>query len=594
MCGIVGYVGDKPALPLLIKALEKLEYRGYDSSGVAVLDKQVSVYKDTGRIQHLAKSIPALSGVIGIGHTRWATHGEPSQVNAHPHTDCQGRFAVVHNGVITNYQILKDELIAEGHVFRSETDTEVIPHLIEKYYQGNLESAVATSISKLKGSFAIAVIAQDESCIVVAKNGSPLVIGLGDHEKLIASDIPPLLDYTNRVIYLDDGEIGLVTQDNVSIIRNGKIIPKSVSLVDWNLEDVSKGGYEHFMLKEIHEQPRVIRQALMDYYPTAIPAVNQLFLRNQGAKGLLILACGTSYHAGLVAKYFIEELLDIPVRVELASEVNHRERVIPIANAIAITQSGETADVLVSIKKLTDAGCFTLAITNVKGSSVSRLATKTLYTRAGPEMSVCATKSFTAQLTELYKLILQQPALSTQTRQSLMSEMRLLPDCVQKVFDQEKLISDYSEYIAQFNDLFYIGRGINYPVALEGALKIKEVSYIHAEGYAAGELKHGPFSLLQQNTPVIAIVNRDFTYDSIITNIKEIKSRKAPVIALVPEGMSGADNLADLIIRVPNVHNLFSPIVNTVALQLLAYYAAKCKDCPIDFPRNLAKSVTVE
>jgi glutamine---fructose-6-phosphate transaminase (isomerizing) len=594
MCGIVGYVGNKEAQPLLIKALKKLEYRGYDSAGIAVLDESVNIYKDTGRVAILEKSIPAFSGVIGIGHTRWATHGEPSRVNAHPHVDCTGKLAVVHNGVITNYQELKEELLCEGHEFLSETDTEVVSHLIEKYYNGDLEAAVAKILTRLKGSYAIAVIAKTENKIVVAKNGSPLVIGLGTNENIIASDIPPLLEYTNRVMYLDDGEMGIITKDTVKICKSGKEISKPIALIDWNTDDVQKCGYDHFMLKEIHEQPKVIRQALIDYDPSLIPIIGQDFMESKGGKGLLILACGTSYHAGLVAKYVIEELLDIPVRVELASEVNHRERVIPVANAIAITQSGETADVLISMKKLMDANCSTLAITNVRGSSASRLADKTLYTQAGPELSVAATKSFIAQLMELYKLILSQAAPNEKLRQQLISELSLISNCAQQVLDNEGYISDCARYISQYSNVFYVGRGINYPIALEGALKIKEISYIHAEGYAAGELKHGPFSLLQRDTPVVAIVNRDFTYDAMITNIKEIKSRKSPVVAVIREDDHETEMLADMTLKVPNTHSLFSPIVNTITLQLLAYYTAKHRDCPIDFPRNLAKSVTVE
>jgi len=590
----VGYIGNKEAQPLLFKALKKLEYRGYDSYGIAVLGESIGIHKDTGRVGALTKYVPSLAGLMGIGHTRWATHGEPSQINAHPHTDCSGRFAVVHNGVITNYCELKEELIREGHNFISETDTEVIPHLIEKYYRGNLEAACAETITRLKGSYAIAVIAQTNQQIVVAKNGSPLVIGLGDHENIIASDIPPLLDYTNRVVYLDDGEIGVIDKDNVKISRSGKEIHKSVSLVNWNAEDVQKSDYAHFMLKEIHEQPKIIQHAINGFSLDEFPIVGTDFMGNKGGKGLLILACGTSYHAGLVGKYIIEELLDIPVRVELASEVNHRERMIPVANAIAITQSGETADVLISMKKLMDTGSLTLAITNVRGSSASRLATKTLYLNAGPELSVAATKSFIAQLIEIYKLILLQPGIKTDTKKQLSLELKLMPNYVQQVLDNEQQILDCAKQIAHYSNIFYIGRGINYPIALEGALKIKEISYIHAEGFAAGELKHGPFSLLQPNTPVVAIVNRDFTYDAMITNIKEIKSRKAPVMALVREDDRETEKLTDMIINVPNTHSLFSPIVNTVALQLLAYYTANELGCPIDYPRNLAKSVTVE
>ncbi len=594
MCGIVGYAGSREALPSIIRALHKLEYRGYDSAGVAVLGTELRIFKACGRVESLERAIPPLIGNIGIGHTRWATHGEPSQVNAHPHTDCNGKFAVVHNGVIANYQQVKEELIAEGHRFVSETDTEVIPHLIEKYYKDDLETALAKALDKLTGSYAVAIIAKNENKMVVAKHGSPLVIGLGTQENLIASDIPPLLDYTNRVICLDDGEMGIITRDRVRIVKSGKEITKQIMTVDWNTEDVQKGGYEHFMLKEIYEQPKVIRQALSNYDPSAEPLVGPDFMGSKSGKGLLILACGTSYHAGLVAKYVIEELLDVPVRVELASEVNHRERVIPVANAIAVTQSGETADVLISMKKLIDAGCSTLAITNVKGSSASRLANQTLYMQAGPELSVAATKSFIAQLIELYKLILMQPAVNENLRQHLLTELKSMPAQAQWVLDNASQIRDCAYQVSPYSNVFYIGRGINYPIALEGALKIKEISYIHAEGYAAGEIKHGPFSLLQNDTPVIAIVSKDFTYEAMITNIKEIKSRKAPVIALAQENDHYIETLADRVIRVPNLHNLFSPIVNVITLQLLAYYTAKYRGCPLDFPRNLAKSVTVE
>jgi len=594
MCGIVGYVGNKPTQPILLRALKKLEYRGYDSAGIAVLDRGISIHKDTGRVEILERSAPMFSGVIGIGHTRWATHGEPTKVNAHPHVDCTGKLAVVHNGVITNYQQLKEELIREGHKFLSETDTEVIPHLIEKYYAGDLETAVTETLPRLKGSYAIAVIAKTENRMVVAKNGSPLVIGLGTNENIVASDIPPLLEYTNRVIYLDDGEIGIITKDTVKISKSGREITKSISVVDWKIDDVEKGGYDHFMLKEIHEQPNVIRKAIINYDPSLTPMVGGDFWGNKGGKGLLILACGTSYHAGLVAKYAIEELMDIPVLVEFASEVNHRERVIPAANAIVLTQSGETADVLVSMKKLKAANCSILAITNVRGSSASRLANKTLYTQAGPELSVAATKSFIAQLMELYKLILLQPVVNEGLRQQLISDLRLMPNYAQQILDNESHISDCAMYLSQYSNLFYIGRGINYGIALEGALKIKEISYIHAEGFAAGELKHGPFALLQKDTPVVAIVNQDSTYDAMLTNIKEVKSRKSPVIALIREDDHETEKLVDMIIRVPNTHSMSSPIVNTITLQLLAYYAAKYRGCPIDFPRNLAKSVTVE
>ena len=594
MCGIVGYIGDKPAQTVLLRALKKLEYRGYDSAGIAVLDKGIRIYKDTGRVEILERSAPTLSGAIGIGHTRWATHGEPSKVNAHPHVDCTGKLAVVHNGVINNCQQLREELIGEGHEFLSETDTEVISHLIEKYYEGDLEAAVAEALTRLRGSYAIAVVAETEDKIVVAKNGSPLVIGLGTNENVIASDVPPLLEHTDRVIHLDDGEIGVITKDTVKISKSGREISKSVLTVDWNVDDIQKGRYDHFMLKEIHEQPNVIRKALINYDSSVTLMMDRDSWWNEAGKGLLILACGTSYHAGLVAKYVMEELVDIPVWVELASEVNHRERVIQVKNAIVLTQSGETADVLVSMKRLTAAGCSILAITNVRGSSASRLAHKTLYTEAGPELSVAATKSFIAQLMELYKLVLSQPLVNERLREELISDLKLMPDYAQQIVDDGSHISDCARYISQHSNVFYIGRGINYGIALEGALKMKEISYIHAEGYAAGELKHGPFALLEQDTPVVAIVNQDPAYDAMLTNIKEVKSRKSPVIGLIREDDHETEKLVDTVIRVPNTHSILSPIVNTITLQLLAYYAAKYRGCPIDFPRNLAKSVTVE
>jgi glucosamine--fructose-6-phosphate aminotransferase (isomerizing) len=594
MCGIVGYIGNKPAQAVLVGALKKLEYRGYDSAGIAVLDKGISIHKDTGRVAVLERSAPTFSGVIGVGHTRWATHGEPSKVNAHPQVDCTGKLAVVHNGVINNCQQLREELTREGHEFLSETDTEVIPHLIEKYYRGDLETAVTEALGQLRGSYAIAVIAETENRIIVAKNGSPLVIGLGTNENMIASDVPPLLEHTNRVIHLDDGEIGIITKDAVRISRCGTETTKSVLVVDWSVDDIQKGGYDHFMLKEIHEQPDVIRKALIRYDPSLMAMANGDSWGNDASRELLILACGTSYHAALVAKYVMEELLASPVRVELASEVNHRERAIPISNAIVLTQSGETADVLVSMKKLIAANCSILAITNVRGSSASRLASRTLYTEAGPELSVAATKSFIAQLTELYKLTLQQPVVNEELRKQLIRDLRLMPDYAQQILDNDSCIVDCARYLSRYSNVFYVGRGINYAIALEGALKTKEISYIHAEAYAAGELKHGPFALLQEDTPVVAIVSQDSTYDAMLTNIKEVKSRKSPVIALVGEDDHETEKLVDMVIRVPKTHSILSPIVNTIALQLLAYYAAKYRGCPIDFPRNLAKSVTVE
>ena len=590
MCGIVGYIGNKQAQPVLLNCLARLEYRGYDSCGMAVRANAIEMYKDAGRVKELARAVPKLGGVVGIGHTRWATHGEPSQINAHPHLDCSGNIAVVHNGIINNFQKLKQQLIDQGHNFISQTDTEVIPHLIEKYYNGNLEEAVETALRDIEGSYAIVVLAADESKLVAARKDSPLIIGIGDRENFVASDVPAILDYTNRALYLEDGDIAIVTKKGIRVRRNGTGVKREEHRISWSVEDAQKSGYEHFMLKEIHEQPKVIRDTLGDYTQRAEPAK----LLDAGIESILMLACGTSYHAALVGRYIIEELLSIPVRVELASEFNYWAPTLANTGAIAITQSGETADTLKAMKKLKDMGCPVLAITNVVGSSASRIADQIIYIRAGPEISVAATKSFTAQLMVLYWLAMSHSEVDARRLAGLIMGIRQLPKKVQQVLDNEDEITECARYLAGYENAFFIGRGINFPVALEGALKLKEISYIHAEAYPAGELKHGSFALLSEDVPVIAIVARDNTYEAMLTNIKEVKARRSPVIALAEEGDEDIDQLADSVITVPKVDAIFSPVVNTVALQLLAYYTAKHRGCPIDTPRNLAKSVTVE
>jgi glucosamine--fructose-6-phosphate aminotransferase (isomerizing) len=594
MCGIVGYIGDKPAQPILLNCLRRLEYRGYDSCGIAVAAGSLGLYKDMVRVDELAGKAPKLKGTAGIGHTRWATHGVPSQVNAHPHLDCSGKIAVVHNGVITNYQSLRRQLTAEGHNFVSETDTEVISHLIGKYYDGSLEKAVEAALGDIDGSYAIIVIMAGEPQLVVARKDSPLIIGVSDRENFIASDVPALLDYTNRVIYLEEGDIGVVTKDSVKIRRHGAEVVGEAHKVLWKVEDAQKGGYEHFMLKEIHEQPKVIRDTLGEYISAAEPGARLATMTEVDLKDVLILACGTSYHAALVGKYIMEELVEIPVRAEPASEFTYSHQMPAETGVIVITQSGETADTLKAMKRLREMGCRAVAITNVVGSTASRIADQTIYTRAGPEISVAATKSFTAQLMALYWLALSYSRVDTRRVDSLTMGLRQLPEKVQQVLDNEDKIREYASYLAGYENVFFMGRGINFPIALEGALKLKEISYIHAEGYAAGELKHGPFALLGANTPVIAIAAQDSTYETMLTNIKEVKARGSPLMALAEEGDEAIEELADSLITVPRVEAIFSPMVNTVALQLLAYYAARQRGCPVDFPRNLAKSVTVE
>ncbi len=594
MCGIVGYIGDKQAQPVLLSSLGKLEYRGYDSCGIAVTGGSIKVYKDVVRVETLAKTAPQLGGTAGIGHTRWATCGEPSQVNAHPHCDCTGNIAVVHNGVINNFQSLRQQLISEGHTFASETDTEVIPHLIEKYYNGSLEKAVEAALLDVEGSYAIVVSMVGEPKLVTARKDSPLIIGIGDRENFIASDVPAILDYTNRVIYLEDGDIGVVTKDNIRIAREGTEVDREEHKILWSVEEAQKGGYDYFMLKEIHEQPRVIRDTLVEYTQTAEPVVDLERMRDEGIESMLILACGTSYHAALVGKYIVEELVRVPVRVEIASEFSYYGQTLARTLAIVITQSGETADTLKAMKRLKEVGCRVAAITNVVGSSASRIADQTIYTRAGPEISVASTKSFTAQLMVLYWLAMRYSKADARRLANMLLGLRQLPSKVQRVLDNGDIILQCARYLSKYENVFFIGRGINFPVALEGALKLKELSYIHAEGHAAGELKHGPFALLGENTPIIAIVAQDNTYEAMLTNIKEVKTRKSPLMVLADEGDEAIRELADFVITVPRVDAIFSPVVNSVALQLLAYYTAKERGCPIDFPRTLAKSVTVE
>ncbi len=594
MCGIIGYIGERKAQPILLNALRRLEYRGYDSCGIAVSSSSIEVYKDAVRVGELVKALPQFDGTIGIGHTRWATHGEPSQVNAHPHYDCTGNIAVVHNGIINNFQRLRQQLINEGHTFVSETDTEVIPHLIEKYYQGSLEDAVEAALGDIEGSYAITVLMAGEPKLVAARKDSPLIIGIGDRENFIASDVPAILEYTNRVIYLEDGDIVVVTPHSLKVRTGGTEVEREEHKISWSIEEAQKGGYEHFMLKEIHEQPKVIRDTLAGYVSEAESVFDLAVMRDDGVESMLILACGTSYHAALVGKYIIEELLRIPVRAELASEFNYYAQTLAKTGAIVITQSGETADTLKAIKRLKEVGCLTLAIINVVGSTASRIADQTIYTRAGPEISVAATKSFMAQLVVLYWLVMSHSKVDARRLASMLLGLRQMPSKVQQVLDNEDKISEVARYLSRYEDVFFIGRGINFPLALEGALKLKEISYIHAEGYAAGELKHGPFALLSGDTPVIAIVTQDNTYEAMLTNIKEIKARGSPVIALAGEGDEAIRELADSVITVPRVNAIFSPMVNIVALQLLAYYTAKERDCSIDTPRNLAKSVTVE
>ncbi|MFA4826430.1 MAG: glutamine--fructose-6-phosphate transaminase (isomerizing) [Methanoregula sp.] len=581
MCGIVGYVGRREAAPLIVEGLKKLEYRGYDSFGVATIGKCLEFDKHKGRISENAQSSLRLKGKIGIGHTRWATHGIPNDANAHPHMDCSGTIALVHNGIIENYSELKKQLKARGHTFRSDTDTEVVVHLIEEEYgkKKDLLLAVKTVVPKLEGSYALLVIADNEEQMIVARNASPLVIGIGDGETFAASDMTPILEHTERAIFLEDGDIATIRGDKIAIYNRGTRVKRPLELIDWSLEDVKKGGFAHYMLKEIYEQPQAFYNTIRAVNSETLPG----FVHHPTS--ITVVACGSSYHTGLIFKYLLEESCRVPVRLEFASEFKYYPP--PVEGlVIGITQSGETADTLTALKQAKAHNCRTLAITNILGSSVSRIADATIFMRAGPEISVAATKSFIAQLAVLMQIV------------NNISDRKcndMLLHAHQAI--EEILLIDLAEAVAictAAKDIFYVGRGPFYAVALEGALKMKEISYIHAEGYAAGELKHGPFALLSSETPVIALCIPGDTYAVMVSNIKEMKARGAPVIAIGSEGDSELPDIVDIFIPIPRTTPYVQVLTSLVVLQLLAYYTAVALGRDVDKPRNLAKSVTVE
>ena len=600
MCGIVGYAGYRDSQPILLESLKRLEYRGYDSCGIAISVNSaletaptIEVHKDVGRVVDMEKNLPCVHGRVGMGHTRWATHGEVSPANAHPHLDCSGRIAVVHNGVIENFQSLRDELTREGHHFSSETDTEVIAHLIENYYSGDLERAVARALAEVVGTYAVIVMAAGHEELVVARRESPLIIGVGDKEHFVASDVAAVLDYTGSVVYLEDGDIAVVSGESITITNNGDRVQRERQVIPWSVEEAQKGGYEHFMLKEIHEQPKAIENTLKGHISLIEPLIALDVVKDEGLEDVLIVACGTSWHAALIGEYVIGKLCHLPVRVKVASEFNHYDMAMDKTWVWGISQSGETLDTLQAIKKARALGCPTLAITNVPGSSITRIAEQVFYTRSGPEIGVAATKTFMTQLVALYLLAMSFASLDMMAYEGLIEGLRLLPSKVRQVLDEVGKIAQHARELSPYDNVFFIGRGLNYPVAMEGALKLKEISYIHAEAYPAGELKHGPFALLGRTTPVVAITTKDDTYEPMLTSIKEIKARGPQVIALAEEGDEDIEQFVDAVIRLPQVDPLFSPFLNSVALQLLAYYTAKERGCPIDLPANLAKSVTV-
>ena len=610
MCGIVGYIGFNQAADFLLDGMAKLEYRGYDSAGIAVIgaNNVIKIQKKVGRLANLeaiVKQDPN-EGVVGIGHTRWATHGRPSDMNSHPHADENMKFAVVHNGIIENYMPLKEELLQKGYHFKSETDTEVIAHLLADMYDGNFEGTVRRMLDRVDGAYALEIICADEpDKIICTKKENPLVIGLGKGENFVASDIPAIINYTRDTYILSDGEIAIVTKDSVSVSdRAGNPINKKVFHVIWNAEAAEKGGYEHFMLKEIHDQPKAVRDTFgthisEDMSQALFSELNWEASDVDSIKNILIVACGTAYHAGLVTKKYIESLARIPVNVEIASEYRYSN---PLTDSstlcIVISQSGETSDTLAALKEAKRLGARSLAITNVVGSSISREADQTVYTWAGPEISVASTKAYTTQLVAglLFAVYLGQlnGKLDAALAKDILIGIHELPELIHTIFEVDEDMKAFAKHYGFKTDAFFLGRSIDYAVAMEGALKSKEISYIHAEAYAGGELKHGTLALIEEGVPVIALATQEDVFDKMISNIREVKAREAVVIGI---GMKGDEEIAkhvDHTIYIPRANKFIAPILAVVPLQLLAYYAAITRGADVDKPRNLAKSVTVE
>jgi len=609
MCGIIGYLGSKNAVPVLLDGLKKLEYRGYDSAGVAVIrDNKVQVRRVKGKIRELVESLKAspLEGSCGLGHTRWATHGRPSEENAHPHRDCSGTVVVVHNGIIENYLPLKEELIREGHVFRTETDTEVIAHLLEKHLRSSLEEAMMMAIRKLEGAYAVAAMSvRDPDKIVAAKTGPPAVVGLGEGEFFISSDINPILGHTSRVVFLEDNEMAVLERQGVRFLDfQGNSLSKKVDHLSWNPLMIEKKGFKHFMLKEIFEQPQVIRDTLEGRISQGSGRVylDETGLSPRVTKSIervLIIACGTSFHAGLAGKYFIESLAQVPVSVEYASEYRYHDLLLdPRTLVVVISQSGETADTLAALRAIKKAGGLTLAISNVVNSTISREAERALYTHAGPEIGVAATKTFSAQLAALALLALYlaqaKGRSDEETFSPLIQDLLRVPHKLERILTEARRLEDLAQRFLAFSHFLYLGRWVSFPVALEGALKLKEISYLHAEGYAGGEMKHGPIALIDEDMPTLAVVPKDRAYEKMLSNISEIKARSGHILALAFEDDTEIVNYADEVIRVPACSPLWSPFLTVVPLQLFAYHIAAKRGADVDQPRNLAKSVTVE
>jgi len=612
MCGIVGYIGYRDAYPIIIKGLHRLEYRGYDSAGIALLDdKGLKVYKKAGKVSDLEDFVKdiTLTATIGMGHTRWATHGAPSDRNSHPHSSGDRKLTIIHNGIIENYGVIKETLLAKGHVFKSDTDTEVLIHLvedIEKETEVGLREAVRIALNRVIGAYAIVIMSADEpDMLIAARKGSPMVIGVGKGEYFIASDATPIVEYTKNVIYLNDNEIAYIHREEL-LIKNidNTVQTPYIQKLDLQLEMLEKGGYDHFMLKEIYEQPRSIRDCLRGrIYPqqgkVQLGGVKEYTEKLKNVDRIIIIACGTSWHAGLVGEYLIEEYARVPVEVEYASEFRYRNPIITEKDlVIAISQSGETADTMAAIELAKEKGATIFGICNVVGASIPRTTHAGVYTHAGPEIGVASTKAFTAQVTVLTLLafyIAQQRGSITRSKLvEYLTELNEIPDLVERALKSNDHVKEIAEKIKDSNNCLFLGRGSSFPVALEGALKLKEISYIHAEGYPAAEMKHGPIALIDEDMPVVFIATKNSSYEKVISNIQEVKARKGHVIAIVTEGDTEVKDMVDYVIEIPQTGEAFVPLLATIPLQLLAYHIAVMRGCNVDQPRNLAKSVTVE
>jgi glucosamine--fructose-6-phosphate aminotransferase (isomerizing) len=610
MCGIVGYVGHRTCLPILVEGLKRLEYRGYDSAGVAIQENgHLSVIKAAGKIRELERRLSpgAPEGTFGIAHTRWATHGEPNDTNAHPHTDSNGHVALVHNGIIENYRVIKSALEAEGHRFRTQTDTEVLAHLIEKYLKRglNLERSVGEALRQVEGTYGIAVMYDGEPGTVIgARKGSPLVVGVADGEYFLASDVAPIVEHTRQVVYLDDGEMAVLSPDgfHTATIAH-EPVDKAVHEVDWDLAQIEKGGYDHFMLKEICEQPESVRNSLRGHIDlneglARLGGLNMTPEEMLAVQRIIILGCGTSWHSGLIGEYMIEEHARIPVEVEYASEFRYRNPILsPGTLVLVISQSGETADTLAAMREAQRKGARALGIVNVVGSTIARESDGGVYLHAGPEIGVASTKAFTSQVTVLALLTMvlgRQREMSREAGIELARELDAIPSKIETILKRRSAVQEIARAYGAHNNFIYLGRGYNFPVALEGALKLKEISYIHAEGYPAAEMKHGPIALIDESMPVVFICTRDSAYEKVMSNMSEVRARRGRIIAIATEGDEDVAGRADQVIYVPQTLPMLQPLLSVIPLQLLAYDVAVQRGCDVDQPRNLAKSVTVE